>query len=113
MTVNVRKNAGIDFAFAVWGSHNEAHKSRLFFRKTCWTRYICYHFREIVLAMNSLHYQPYSKTFENSTCRSAAERELEGTDLKAYRGTTKICDAVIHACGAEFWHHFRDCYKWR
>ena len=32
----------------------------------------------------------------NAKKGSAAGRELQGTDLKAYRGTTKICDAVIH-----------------
>ena len=43
---------------------------------------------------------------------SAAERELQGTDLKAYRGTTKICDAVIHALRCWiFCIIFGDCYK--
>ena len=41
--------------------------------------------------------EDYSKTRKKCKKGSAAERELQGTDLKAYRGTTKICDAVIHA----------------
>ena len=44
------ENAGIDFALAVWGSHNKHIKADYFFRKTCQS-VICYHFREILLAM--------------------------------------------------------------
>ena len=41
------ENAGIDFALAVWGSHNKHIKADYILERPA----ICYHFREIVLAM--------------------------------------------------------------